>query len=71
MKEYGAKMTLPVGDTLRAAHLLGEDFSHTRWFPSLDARDLFLEKYNAQYLYYRLGDLTRYDYECVEREHNL
>ncbi len=68
MREYGITMTLPKLDTMRLAHLLGDNFEHTRWFKSKEKRDQFLRKYSDQHQYYRLGDLTRYEYACVERE---
>lgn len=68
MKEYGITMTLPKNDTMRLAHLLGDHFNHTRWFKSAEKRDQFLFKYSGQHQFNRLGDLTRYEYECVERD---
>jgi hypothetical protein len=55
-KRYGIHMSLPPGDPMRAAHLLGEDWEATRWYASEHERDLALEELRRKHPYYRIGD---------------
>ena len=55
-RRYGIAVTLPPGDPMAAPHLLGEDFSATRWYQSAEARDAALEEMRRQPRYYREGD---------------
>ena len=41
--KYGLRMTLPEGDPMRAAHLLGDNWQTTRWFETEEQRDQFAE----------------------------
>lgn len=66
-KQYGVKMTLPKLSTFRRENLLGGDFSAERWFDSEAARQKFLDSYQGDFLYYRIGDRPRYKYELVEK----
>lgn len=56
MKRYGIRITLPPGDPLRAAHLLGENWEAFRWFETQKARDNVLTDMQSQLAYNRRGD---------------
>ena len=56
MEKYGIKITLPENDTMRAEHLLGEDWVAYRWFDSSDQRDKIFQDMQRQLAYYRAGD---------------
>lgn len=56
MKRYGIRITLPPGDPMRAAHLLGEKWEVIRWFESSSLRDDAFAEMNKQLIYYRRGD---------------
>ena len=55
-RRYGIVVTMPPNDPLSAPHLLGEEWSGTRWFDSAEARDTALEAMRRQPRYYRYGD---------------
>ncbi len=67
-KQFGIRMTLPVEDTFRLPHLLGDDFASTRWFNDEMQRDQFLSDYASQFVYYREGDVATLRYEPIERD---
>lgn len=56
MKRYGIRITLPPGDTMRAAHLLGENWETFRWFETPEARDNVFVDMQSQLVYNRRGD---------------
>ena len=56
MDRYGIRITLPPGDTMSAAHLLGPDFEALRWYDSREARDEAFEAMQRHPDYYRRGD---------------
>jgi hypothetical protein len=56
MKRYGIRITLPPGDTLRAAHLLGGNWEAYRWFETQKARDNVLADMQSHLAYNRRGD---------------
>lgn len=66
-KQYGVKMTLPKHSTFGRENLLGDDFKAERWFDSLEARQKFLDSYQQDFIYYRIGDRPRYKYELIEK----
>lgn len=66
-KKYGIRMTLPSGDTMRAAHLLGEDWESYRWFATAEARDRALRELQHKHPYYRVGDYPTLEATPVER----
>ncbi|MHC5226467.1 hypothetical protein [Ignatzschineria sp. LJL83] len=66
-KQYGVKMTLPKHSTFLRDNLLGADFNAERWFDSLEARQKFLDSYQQDFIYYRVGDRPRYEYELIEK----
>lgn len=56
MKRYGIRMTLPPGDPMRAAHLLGDDWEDYQWFNTADERDRAHATLLREDVYYRRGD---------------
>lgn len=54
--KYGIKLTLPEGDPLRQAHLLGQDWESFRWYASAEERDAALGAMQQRVPYYRVGD---------------
>lgn len=66
-KKFGVKMTLPEHDPMRRANLLGDDFAAERWFATEEERQAFLESYRGDFIYYRIGDRPRYEYELINR----
>lgn len=64
---YGVKVTLPGGDTMSAAHLLGDDWQSVRWFDSEAARDEAMADMQRQPPYYRRGDSPSVQLEKVEQ----
>lgn len=55
-ERYGIKVKLPENDPMRAPHLLGDDWSGTRWYGSEAARNEAFEKMLSQPGNYRKGD---------------
>ena len=68
MKKYGISMTLPEGDPMRAAHLLGEDWESFRWYDSQQERDQALADLQSKHPYYRIGDFASLNCTPVERD---
>lgn len=68
MKRYGVKITMPEDDPLRAAHLLGPDWSSTRWFETPQERDEWIEAMRHEHPYSRRGDIPSQCYEKIARE---
>lgn len=68
MKQYGIRGRLPPGDPMRAAHLLGEDWEWTRWYPSEAERDAAYAQMSGQFAYYRRGDRPSLLLTKIERE---
>lgn len=66
-KQYGVKMTLPQLSTFRRENLLGDNLSAERWFNSEAERQQFLDSYQKDFLYYRVGDRPRYEYTLIEK----
>jgi len=55
-KPYGIAVSLPDGDPMSAPHLLGDEWSGTRWFATEQERDAALAAMKKQPAYYRQGD---------------
>jgi len=55
-KPYGIAVSLPQGDPMSAPHLLGDEWSGTRWFATKQERDNALAAMQQQPAYYRKGD---------------
>ncbi len=66
-KQFGIKVTLPGGDTMMAAHLLGDSWESVRWFDTQSARDEALADMERQPPYYRRGDSPTVRLEKVEQ----
>ena len=67
MKRYGIRMTLPEDDTMRAAHLLGEDWESFRWYATAQERDAAFGDMLRNLPNYRRGDIVTQVLEKVER----
>ena len=67
MKKFGIRVTLPPGDSMRAPHLLGENWESFRWYDSERERDLAFEDMLRQPGYYRYGDTPTQQLEKVQR----
>ena len=67
MAEYGIRITLPKGDPMRAAHLLGDRFEYHRWYPTAAERDRALAEMARKSPYYRRADYPSQVLEKVER----
>jgi len=55
-KPYGIAVSLPEGDPMAAAHLLGDEWQGTRWYATAAERDSALASMQQQPAYYRVGD---------------
>lgn len=67
MKQYGIRITLPEGNTMRMAHLLGTDWESFRWFNSERERDEAYQEMVHQPSYYRKGDAIQHVLNKVEK----
>ena len=67
MKRFGIRVTMPPTDTMRAPHLLGEDWETFRWFDTEEERDDAFEDMNRRIEYYRNGDYPSQVLSKVER----
>lgn len=67
-KQYGIRITLPPGDFMRAAHLLGEDWAGYRWYSSAQDRDEAYEQMLRRPPYYRRDEAPGQILEKVERD---
>ena len=68
MKQYGIKITLPPGDTLSAAHLLGSNWESFRWFDSEADRDRAYTQMLERPPYYRRDEDPSQVIVKVERD---
>lgn len=66
-KKYGIRMTLPPGDPMCSAHLLGDDWESYRWYATAEARDRTLREMRRKHPYYRIGDQPSLELTPVER----
>jgi len=64
---FGLRCSLPPGDPMRAAHLLGEDWLWEKWFATEQERDFAYERYASQHPYYRKGDFPSLILERLNR----
>jgi hypothetical protein len=55
-KRFGILVEMPENDPMSAPHLLGDNWSSTRWFDEESARDVAFEQMSQQPGYYRKGD---------------
>ena len=53
-RNYGIRVTLPPGDTLR--NVLGDDWEQLHWYPSEKERDKAFERMATRHGYYRKSD---------------
>ena len=53
-RNYGIRVTLPPGDTLR--NVLGDDWEQLHWYPSETERDRAFERMATRHGYYRKSD---------------
>jgi hypothetical protein len=67
MKRFGIRITLPEGDTMSAAHLLGPGWESFRWFESAAQRDRAFAEMQRQLPIYRRHDRITQVLEKVER----
>lgn len=68
MKRYGIKITLPPGDTMLAAHLLGDNWESHRWYDTAAERDRAYEQMLERPPYYRRDEDPTQVVTKVERE---
>lgn len=55
-KTFGISVKLPENDPMAAPHLLGEDWTGTRWYASAEERDVAFDAMKDHPRYYRRGD---------------
>lgn len=67
MKKYGIRVTLPTGDSMSAAHLLGNGWESFRWYTTEEERDHALAEMSRQLPNYRRTDQITQVLERVER----
>jgi len=67
VKKYGIRVTMPSGDPLGAAHLLGPSWEYYRWFETAAERDEALAEMQRQIPYYRPGDRPSQELITVDR----
>lgn len=67
-KQYGIRITLPEGDPMGAAHLLGPDWESFRWYDDEFERDFAFDEMQEKMVYYREGDYPSRVLNKVERE---
>jgi len=65
-KPYGIAVTLPDGDPMSAPHLLGDEWSGTRWFATAEERNAALASMKNQPAYYRVGDTPSVQLETID-----
>jgi hypothetical protein len=65
-KNFGIKVTLPLGDTL--GNLLGENWSKQHWYNDENERDLAFEKMKIRHGYYRKTDNPSQIIEKITRQ---
>ena len=66
-RRYGIVVTMPPGDPMSAPHLLGAEWSGTRWYESAEARDAALVEMRRHPRYYRIGDVPSIELTPIER----
>ncbi len=56
-KRYGILVQMPENDPMNAPHLLGDQWSRTRWYDTEAARDVAFDDMLRQPRNYRIGDI--------------
>lgn len=64
-RNYGIRVTLPAGDTLR--HVLGDDWERLHWYATEQERDDAFDKMSARHGYYRTTDSPTQVLEKISR----
>lgn len=67
MKRHGIEMTLPPGDPMRAAHLLGDDWKAFRWYDTEAEREAAWDSLHREGIYYRRGEVQSLSLKRVDR----
>jgi hypothetical protein len=67
VKRFGIRVTLPAGDPMGAAHLLGEGWEYFRWYDTAAARDEALADMARHLSYYRPADRASQVLEKLDR----
>ncbi len=65
-KQFGISVKLPENDPMAAKHLLGEQWSGTRWYESAEERDAAFDSMNNHPRYYRKGDVPSIVLEKID-----
>ena len=65
-KPFGIAVTLPEGDPMAQPHLLGDEWSGTRWFATAEERDAAVAGMQKQPAYYRKGDTPSVELEVID-----
>jgi len=63
---YGIRVKMPDNDPMSAPHLLGENWTSSRWFDSAEERDAALIEMQNHPRYYRDGDLPSIVLEKID-----
>ena len=66
-KRFGIRIEMMPTHTLRAAHLLGQDWDSMRWYASEQERDHALADLQRGITYYRNGDAPNLVWSKVDR----
>jgi len=66
-KPFGISVTMPENDPMSAPHLLGDDWSGTRWYSTMEERDSAYEAMQNHPKYYRRGDAPSIQLEKIDR----
>ncbi len=67
-KLYGISVKMPENDPMSAPHLLGDNWSGTRWYASAEERDAALVDMENHPRYYRRGDSPSICLEKIDPE---
>lgn len=67
MKRFGIRVSMPSGDPMGAAHLLGDHWEYYRWYDTAEERDRALADMQRRVSYYRNGDQPSQELTRVER----
>ncbi|EDZ68455.1 hypothetical protein [Nitrosococcus oceani] len=71
MKQFGIRITLSSSDTMRASHLLGEDWESYRWYRTVEERDKAFEELQQPLPYYQRADNSNLILTKVENNHSV
>jgi hypothetical protein len=66
-KRFGIRIAMLPTHTLRAPHLLGENWESFRWYDTEEERDSALEELQRPITYYRKGDAPPLVWAKVQR----